>query len=112
MASVLCYGGTEKARGPEVVKSERKGAAYEITFDEPLVLRDGRIGEHEFTFVDATGKVAWAKGELVGPKTVRVTCDEIKNPAHVDYCRVPFVFSSSLFNRDGYPALPFSVKTR
>ena len=112
MASVLCYGGKEKARGPEVVKSERKGAAYEITFDEPLVLRDGRIGEHEFTFVDATGKVAWAKGELIAPKTVRVTCDEIKEPAHVDYCRVPFVFSSSLLNRDGYPALPFSVKTR
>ena len=110
MASVLCYGGKEKARGPEVVKSERKGAAYEITFDEPLVLKDGRIGEHEFTFVDATGRVAWAKGELVGPKTVRVTCDEIGDPAHVDYCRVPFVFAASLFNADGYPALPFSCK--
>ena len=109
LAAVLCYGSTEKARGPEVVKSERKGAAFEITFSEPLVLRNGRIGEHEFTFVDATGRVAWAKGELVGPKTVRVTCDEIGDPAHVDYCRVPFVFAASLFNADGYPALPFSI---
>ena len=110
LAEGLCYGGREKARGPQVVKTERKGAAVEFTFDEPLVVKAGGIGEHEFTFVDAAGKVAWAKGELVGPKTVRVTCEEIREPAHVDYCRVPFVFSSSLFNRDGYPALPFSTQ--
>ena len=112
LAEMICYGGKEKARGPQATKVLPKGGAVEVVFDEPIVLRGGKIGPREFALADEAGKLVWAEARLVAPNRVRIESTEVKAPVRVDYCRAPFVFGSSLCNRDGYPALPFKLSVK
>ena len=106
LAEALCYGGKEKARGPQVVKAERKDAAVEVTFDEPLVVDPSAMGT-AFALAGTDGYRVWAAAKLVSPTVVRVESAKVVDPVLVDYCHAPFVFKGAVFNRDGYPLLPF-----
>lgn len=106
LAEALCYCGTEKARGPQVVKAERKGTAVEVTFDEPLVVDPSAMGT-TFALAGTDGHRVWAAAKLVSPNTVRIESEKVLEPVLVDYCHAPFVFKGAVFNRDGYPLLPF-----
>ena len=107
LAATLCYGSAERARGPEVVKAERKGSAVEIAFDEPVVLRSGAAAERTFALDDGCGILRWASARQVAPDRIRVESAAAKDPTRVDYGRAPYIAEAAVFNRDGYPLQPF-----
>jgi len=112
MAENLCYGGKHAARGPKAVKVTRDGAAVEVTFDGPIIVKGGAFGPHEFTLAGKDSKRVWAEAKLVKPDTVRVESAVVAEPLRVDYAWAPFVPKMSVFNKAGFPATPFKLDVK
>jgi len=106
-AQNLCYGGKRPVEGPKCVKAVRDGSAVLVTFDGPVVVKDGAFGDYEFTLAGADKNRVWAKAKLVKPETVRVEAAEVGEPVRVDYAWVPYAPKLSVYNAEGFPATPF-----
>ena len=89
---------------PRVVKSERKGDAWVLTYDRAVTLKNDGKG---FGLLAADGKWAFAKASADGVH-VTVAAEGVKEPKEVRYAWANFpevsVFSAG---KDGLPAAPY-----
>ena len=89
---------------PRVVKSERKGDAWVLTYDRAVTLKNDGKG---FGLLAADGKWAFSKASADGVH-VTVAAEGVKEPKEVRYAWANFpevsVFSAG---KDGLPAAPY-----
>jgi hypothetical protein len=67
-------------------------------------LKDAPLGG--FQIAGADGKWHDAKAKIKGDKVV-VSCEEVEKPTAVRYAWTPEPKTANLYNREGFPALPF-----
>ena len=67
--------------------------------------------EHAFAIAGAHGKWHWAEAELQGNAVV-VSSPDVPKPARVRYAWSTYPPSMRLFNKEGFPAVPFQGKAK
>jgi sialate O-acetylesterase len=107
--------------GPTVKNVRRKDTALEIVFDNiGEGLMAGRRGPydpdvqpletkslHGFEVAAADGTWHEAAATITAAGTVTVTCDGAAKPVAVRYAWSVSPFAANLYNKNGFPALPF-----
>jgi sialate O-acetylesterase len=96
------------AAGPIFQSAVTKGNEVTLTFTNiggGLITIDGQTPQ-EFAVAGPDKKFVWAKTRIEGGKIV-LWSDDISNPKYVRYAWADNPVNPNLFNREGFPAMPF-----
>jgi len=110
MAQKNVYGKNVVAQGPVANHVSVFGNTVSITFDNiggGLVSRDNKP-LRGFALCGEDGKYFWADAVISGNE-VKVSSKKVKNPIAVRYAWADNPGSLNFFNKDGLPAMPFSM---
>ena len=106
-AKRLVYGYKGVTSGPmfKSMKVENGKARIEFTnIGKGLKVKGGKL--NCFAVAGKDGKFVWANAELDGNSVV-VWSEKVKDPAHVRYAWAGFPIDPNLYNKEGFPAVPF-----
>lgn len=110
IAQRLCYGKDIVCSGPEMVKVDLDGDTYIVHFKNVgggLVADKNEYGQvGGFIVADENHIFHHAEAEIVGD-TVKVRCEGVPRPTALRYGWVNYSEALNLYNREGFPALPF-----
>ncbi|MFC5412680.1 sialate O-acetylesterase [Larkinella bovis] len=107
------YGQNRVYSGPVFKSMEVSGNKAVLTFDHVgsgLVASDKYGYLKGFEIAGADQKFHWAKAEIQGDKVV-VYANEVPNPVSVHYGWADDNGEVNLYNKDGFPAVPFRTDT-
>ena len=110
-AKRLVYGYKGVTSGPmfKSMKVENGKARIEFTnIGKGLIVKGGKL--NCFAIAGKDGKFVWANAELDGNSVV-VWSEKVKEPAHVRYAWAGFPVDPNLYNKEGFPAVPFRTDT-
>ena len=110
MAQKNVYGKNVVAQGPVANHVSVFGNTVSITFDNiggGLVSRDNKP-LRGFALCGEDGKYFWADAVISGNE-VKVSSKKVKNPIAVRYAWADNPGSLNFYNKDGLPAMPFSM---
>ncbi|MBR2886870.1 MAG: sialate O-acetylesterase, partial [Bacteroidales bacterium] len=110
MAQKYAYGKNVVAQGPVANNVSVFGNTAVITFDNigsGLVSRDSKP-LRGFALSGEDGKFYWADAVISGNE-VKVSSKKVKNPIAVRYAWADNPGSLNFYNKDGLPAMPFSM---
>lgn len=96
--------------GPLFESFTRKGDSIVISFTNTgkgLIVKNGTELQ-QFSIAGKDGEFVWAKAEIKGDKVV-VYSPKVKDPVALRYAWADNPEGANLFNKDGYPASPFST---
>ena len=106
-AKRLVYGYKGVTSGPmfKSMKVENGKARIEFTnIGKGLKVKGGKL--NCFAVAGKDGKFVWANAKLDGNSVV-VWSEKVKEPAHVRYAWAGFPIDPNLYNKEGFPAVPF-----
>lgn len=111
-AEKIAYGEEEIIYSGPIYKSMKiNGNKVIISFDNigsGLVIRRGDKLD-QFAIAGANGKYVWAKAKIEGDKVI-VWDENIKHPVSVRYAWSDNPVGGLLYNKEGLPASPFTIK--
>lgn len=115
MARKSVYSATSKLNslGPNLESAIRKGRKVVVAFlntEKGLKTSDGKDPRH-FEISGEDGLFHSARAKIIGPAKVELTCDKVPDPKAIRYAWIPFPNPPvNLFDSDGHPVSPFSIK--
>ena len=111
-AARVAYGDDRISSGPAPEKVTVQGDRVRIRFarvGSGLVARGDQPGG--FALAGADGKWVWAQAVIDGDEVV-VRTPEVPQPVAVRYAWSSYPGTADLYNREGFPALPFQAQAR
>jgi sialate O-acetylesterase len=96
--------------GPMFTNMQVSNGTVHLSFSETgsgLYVKDGEEAIRGFAVAGEDHHFYWAKAVLGNDHTVRVQCDEVKQPVAVRYAWADNPGPLNLYNKEGLPAAPF-----
>lgn len=112
----IAFGDAGALPGPRFGSAVREGAAVRVKIrnaGDGLVAEGGKIGEHLFALVDASGATEWADAELMADGSIIVRAKGVANPVEVRYAYNGWQPGPNLYRKgDHLPVFPFRAKVK
>ncbi len=107
-AERVCYGRKTVSAGPVIDKIEFKDGKAVLSFTNTGsgLVSAGADKLNTFAIAGADKKYVWGKAVIEGGKVV-VSSPDVTEPKYVSYAFTAFPVNPNLYNREGFPAVPF-----